>query len=142
MEISEFWGPGPKEALDQADAKGTRKVIGVTPMMTFGGEHFEVDIPPATRRARERYPEIPISYAWPVDVDVLAQFLAAQKGRLVSWTTVTTRARIGLGLLGTRPFSPARKSRRPDPCVSCVPAHAPDPSTCHELGQTPSQIYT
>jgi len=74
---NEFCAPRLDDALDQAAAYGNR-VIVVTPMMTRGGEHSEVEIPATIQRARERHPEIKIVYAWPLDVATIAQFLAAQ----------------------------------------------------------------
>jgi sirohydrochlorin ferrochelatase len=51
--------------------------------VTRGGEHSEVDIPNAVRRAQDRHPRIPIVYAWPFDASEVAQFLAAQINRLL-----------------------------------------------------------
>jgi ribonuclease HI len=82
---NEFCAPTLDDALDQAAAHGNR-VIVVTPMMTRGGEHSEVEIPATVQRARERHPEIEIIYAWPLDVAAIAQFLAAQVARLVPTT--------------------------------------------------------
>ena len=79
---NEFCAPTLDDALDQAAAHGNR-VIVVTPMMTRGGEHSEVEIPAAIQGARERHPEIEIIYAWPLDIAAIAQFLAAQVARLV-----------------------------------------------------------
>lgn len=79
--FNEFCAPDLDEALDQAVARGAGSVIVVTPMVTRGGEHSEVDIPAAVRRAQERHPAIPIAYTWPFDTADVAQFLAAQVER-------------------------------------------------------------
>lgn len=79
--FNEFCAPDLDEALDQAIALGADKVIVVTPMMTPGGEHSEVDIPQAIRRAQTQHPEIPIVYAWPFQAPEVAQFLATQIAR-------------------------------------------------------------
>jgi sirohydrochlorin cobaltochelatase len=76
--FNEFCAPGLDEALDQAIARDPERVVVVTPMMTRGGEHAEVDIPVAVRCAQERFPSIPIVYVWPFDGAQVAQFLAAQ----------------------------------------------------------------
>lgn len=73
----EFTSPGLEEAIEQAVQPGTERVIVVTPMMTLGGEHAERDIPHAIRRARQRYPGVEVTYAWPFDGRQVAQFLAA-----------------------------------------------------------------
>jgi sirohydrochlorin cobaltochelatase len=58
--------------------RGAEKVIVVTPMMTRGGQHAEVDIPAAVRNAQAQHPEIPITYAWPFRISEIAGFLATQ----------------------------------------------------------------
>lgn len=84
--FNEFCAPNLDEALEQAIARGAEKVIVITPMMTRGGGHSEVDIPAAIRRAQGRHPEIPILYVWPLEVSEVAQFLAAQIRRFVETT--------------------------------------------------------
>ncbi len=81
--FNEFCGPTLDEAMDLAMSKTPEKVVVVTPMMTRGGEHSEVDIPEAVRRARERHPGVPIIYAWPFEVADIALFLASQIKRFV-----------------------------------------------------------
>jgi len=75
--FNEFCAPSLDDALDHAIARGAEKVIVVTPMMTRGGEHAEVDIPAAVKTAQAQHPEIPIVYAWPFRVSEVASFLAA-----------------------------------------------------------------
>ena len=82
---NEFCAPTLDDALDQAAAQGNR-VIVVTPMVTRGGEHSQVEIPAAIQRARERHSEIEFIYAWPLDIAAIAQFLATQVARLVPTT--------------------------------------------------------
>jgi sirohydrochlorin cobaltochelatase len=79
---NEFCSPSLDEALDQAAARGAERVIVITPMMTRGGEHSEMEIPAAIRHAQERHPAIPYLYAWPFDISAITQFLAAQVARL------------------------------------------------------------
>jgi len=50
--FNEFCGPSVEDALDHAIARGTQKVVVVTPTMTRGGEHAELDIPAAIKAAR------------------------------------------------------------------------------------------
>jgi sirohydrochlorin cobaltochelatase len=75
---NEFCAPSLDEALDQAAARGAERIIVVTPMMTPGGEHAEEDIPATIRRAEERHPGVTFVYAWPIEVEDVAEFLAAQ----------------------------------------------------------------
>jgi len=76
--FNEFCAPSLDEAFDQALETRPEKVVIITPMMTRGGEHSEVDIPAAIQRARERHPETQIVYVWPFDASQVAQFLVSQ----------------------------------------------------------------
>lgn len=79
--FNEFCAPALDEALDQAAAQAD-KVIVVTPMMTRGGEHSEVEIPETVRRAQARHPSVEFKYAWPLDETAIARFLAGQVAQL------------------------------------------------------------
>lgn len=81
--FNEFCAPSVGDALDRAVAQGAESVIVVTPMMTPGGEHAEIDIPATIDEARQRHPGIDFRYAWPFDTDQVAQFLSAQIDRYV-----------------------------------------------------------
>ncbi len=80
--FNEFCGPSIDEALEQAVARKVAKVIIITPMMTPGGGHSEIEIPALAKRARERHPDISIVYAWPFNLSKVAQFLAEQIDRI------------------------------------------------------------
>ena len=79
--FNEFCAPSLDAALDQAAAQAAERVMVITPMMTRGGEHSEVDIPAAVQRAQERHREIRFVYVWPFEVNEVAEFLAAQISR-------------------------------------------------------------
>jgi sirohydrochlorin cobaltochelatase len=81
--FNEFCAPSVDLALDYAAAQAPEKIIVITPMLTQGGEHAEVDIPNAIRRARQRHPHILMAYAWPFEVSDVARFLAAQMTHFV-----------------------------------------------------------
>jgi sirohydrochlorin cobaltochelatase len=76
--FNEFCAPSLDEALEQAAVGGAEQVTVVTPMMTRGGEHAEMDIPAAIRRAEDRHPAVSFVYVWPFRVSEVARFLAAQ----------------------------------------------------------------
>ncbi len=80
--FNEFCAPSLPEALDRAASQGAGRVTVVTPMMTRGGEHAEVDIPAALEAARGRHPNVTFVYAWPFPVAEVARFLAQQMGAL------------------------------------------------------------
>ncbi len=75
--FNEFCGPSLDEALDSA-ARRAESVVVITPMVTRGGEHSEVDIPEAVRRAQDRHPGVRFRYVWPFDPAAIARFLASQ----------------------------------------------------------------
>ncbi len=83
MGFNEFCAPCLEDALDLAAQQKAEKTIVVTPMMTRGGEHAEIDIPSAIRRAEERNPGIKYIYAWPFPVDEIAGFLSEQLSRFI-----------------------------------------------------------
>ena len=76
--FGEFCAPTFDDAFAQAVGTGAETVVVATPMMTRGGEHSEVDIPEAVRRARERFPQVSFLYAWPFESSEIAAFLASQ----------------------------------------------------------------
>lgn len=79
--FNEFCGPSVEAALDEAARQRPEKILVITPMVTSGGEHSEHDIPSAIQRTQERYPDIPMVYAWPFPSDAVAEFLAVQLRR-------------------------------------------------------------
>jgi sirohydrochlorin cobaltochelatase len=81
--FNEFCSPTLDEALEQAGAHATEKVIVITPMMIRGGEHSAVEIPEAIQRARNRHPAIQFLYVWPFDSADIARFLASQVSRFL-----------------------------------------------------------
>lgn len=81
--FNEFCSPTLDDALDQAAARGSKRIVVVTPMMTRGGGHSEEDIPAAVRRAQERHPDAQVLYAWPFEVEEIAQFLSVQMRRFL-----------------------------------------------------------
>jgi len=81
--FNEFCGPSVDEALALAASNGAGKVVAITPMMTSGGGHSEVDIPNAVERARREHPQVEFAYAWPFNEEEIAGFLAAQVSRFL-----------------------------------------------------------
>lgn len=89
--FNEFCAPSLDEALDRAAALADGRVVVVTPMVTRGGEHSEVDIPAAIQRARERHPQTLIVYAWPYSIGAVAQFLADQVRLATTVSSLSTK---------------------------------------------------
>lgn len=82
--FNDYCAPDVPSGIDSAVALGATRVIVVTPMMTPGGGHSEQDIPSSIKAAQGSYPQIPIVYAWPFDVEPIAAFLAGHMEKFVS----------------------------------------------------------
>lgn len=82
--FNEFCAPSLEDAFQEAAEAHVRRVLVITPMMTSGGSHAEKDIPAAIGAARERYPNIEFTYAWPFGQREVAGFLATQVARHLS----------------------------------------------------------
>ena len=78
---NEFCAPSLEEAVDRLVADGVDDVTVVPTMLTPGGSHSEVEIPAALEALRARHPQLTLRYAWPVDVALLADMLAAHLAR-------------------------------------------------------------
>jgi len=74
--FNEFCGPTVEQAIEKAVARKAENIIVVTPMMTPGGIHADIQIPATVRQAQERHPGVSIRYAWPFDLSEVAEFLA------------------------------------------------------------------
>jgi sirohydrochlorin cobaltochelatase len=81
--FNEFCAPDLDAAIDRAVDAGAGQVVVVTPMLTRGGEHAELEIAQIVEQAQERHPGVSIRYAWPFKVGDIARFLAAQISRFV-----------------------------------------------------------
>jgi len=73
--FNEFCNPSIEDAIGLVVSGGAKDVLVMTPMMTRGGEHSEVDIPDAITRAQKAHPGVDIRFAWPFDPEDVARFL-------------------------------------------------------------------
>lgn len=78
LAFNEFCAPSLEEAFEQAARENPAQIVVITPMMTRGGEHSEIEIPAIVNLAQEKYPHISIRYIWPFDSTEIARFLASQ----------------------------------------------------------------
>jgi len=76
--FNEFCAPNMTEILDLAASKKPERVIVITPMVTRGGSHSELEIPEDISAAQKRHPTVQFSYQWPYDTEAIAQFLTDQ----------------------------------------------------------------
>ncbi len=79
--FNEFCSPSIEEAVAHLVSGGAEEVLVMTPMMTRGGEHSEVDIPAALERAREAHPGVDVRFAWPFEPEDVAAFLVQHARR-------------------------------------------------------------
>jgi len=76
--FNEFCAPDLTETLEAAASRKPDTIFVITPMMTPGGIHSEVDIPDTIKAAKARHPEITYDYVWPYDLANVAKFLNEQ----------------------------------------------------------------
>jgi sirohydrochlorin cobaltochelatase len=76
--FNEFCRSCHEQAFEQVIKSDPDKIIVITPMMTRGGRHSEVDIPAVIKRIESQYSEVSIDYIEPFYSAQVAQLLAAQ----------------------------------------------------------------
>ncbi|MEZ4295310.1 MAG: CbiX/SirB N-terminal domain-containing protein [Polyangiaceae bacterium] len=75
---NEFCAPTLRQAIERAIDEGAQVITVVPSMFTPGGVHSEVEIPAELDAVRPRFPHVTIRYAWPFDLALAADMLAAQ----------------------------------------------------------------
>ena len=78
VSFNEFCAPSIPEAIDLAAEKNPEKILIVTPMMTKGSGHSDVEIPLIVKQAQAKHPACSILYVWPFDDSEIAAFLNRQ----------------------------------------------------------------
>lgn len=81
--FNQFNTPLLNEAIDQAVEKKAEKIIVISTMVNRGSNHAEVDIPEIIKKSQQKYPAIPIIYAYPFENMELAKFLGKQIFRFI-----------------------------------------------------------
>jgi sirohydrochlorin cobaltochelatase len=76
--FNEFCAPDLTEAISVAATHKPETIVVITPMMTPGGIHSEVDIPNTIKNAKSQYPNIAFEYVWPFNMANVARFLHEQ----------------------------------------------------------------
>ncbi|MGE0470765.1 MAG: sirohydrochlorin chelatase [Nitrospira sp.] len=75
---NEFCAPTLEESVESLIKQGVTHIVVTTTMFTPGGSHSEVEIPEILDQLRPQYPGVELRYAWPFDLDQVANTLAAQ----------------------------------------------------------------
>ncbi|MBH0189739.1 MAG: CbiX/SirB N-terminal domain-containing protein [Nitrospira sp.] len=78
---NEFCAPTLEESVEALIKQGAIHVVVTTTMFTPGGSHSEVEIPEILDQLRPKYPGLEIRYAWPFDLELVANTLAEQVKR-------------------------------------------------------------
>lgn len=78
---NEYCAPTLQEAVEELVGKGATDVTVITTMFTPGGSHSEIEIPEILAELRTKHPRITLRYAWPFDLNLVAEALAEQVRR-------------------------------------------------------------
>ncbi len=80
---NEFCAPTLEESVGHLVKQGATHIIVTTTMFTPGGSHSEVEIPEILDHPRPQYPGVELRYAWPFDLNLVANTLAQQVQRFL-----------------------------------------------------------
>ena len=78
---NEFCAPTLEDSVKELIKKGATHIIVTTTMFTPGGSHSEIEIPEILDHMRPQYPGVDLRYAWPFDLERVANTLAEQVKR-------------------------------------------------------------
>lgn len=78
---NEFCAPTLEESIEALIKQGATHITVTTTMFTPGGSHSEVEIPEILDQLRPLHPGVEIRYAWPFDLELVANTLAEQLRR-------------------------------------------------------------
>ncbi|MDF0664628.1 MAG: CbiX/SirB N-terminal domain-containing protein [Nitrospira sp.] len=78
LAYNEFCAPTLGEAVEQLIGQGATEITVTTTMFTPGGAHSEIEIPEILNRLRPKHPDVILRYAWPFDLELVANTLAEQ----------------------------------------------------------------
>ncbi len=73
---NEFCTPTLSEAIQQQIVDGATDITVISTMFTPGGSHSEYEIPEEMDDLRKKYPDVTLTYAWPFDLDKVAEMLS------------------------------------------------------------------
>ena len=73
---NEFCTPTLSEAIEKQIFDGATEITVLSTMFTPGGSHSEHEIPEELEKLRKKHPHLPITYAWPFDLNQVAEMLS------------------------------------------------------------------
>ncbi|MDF0651826.1 MAG: CbiX/SirB N-terminal domain-containing protein [Nitrospira sp.] len=86
LAYNEFCAPTVVEAVEHLVGQGATEIIVTTTMFTPGGFHSEIEIPEILSHLRPKHPGVVLRYAWPFDLELVADTLAEQIRRFSTGT--------------------------------------------------------
>jgi sirohydrochlorin cobaltochelatase len=78
---NEFCAPTLEESVEALIKQGATRITVATTMFTPGGSHSEAEIPEILDQLRPQYPTVELRYAWPFDLNLVADTLPEQVKR-------------------------------------------------------------
>ena len=75
---NEFCTPTLEESVESLIEQGATHITVTTTMFTPGGSHSEIEIPEILDHLKPKHPGIELRYAWPFDLNLVANTLAEQ----------------------------------------------------------------
>lgn len=75
---NEFCAPALEESVEALIKKGATHITVATTMFTPGGSHSEIEVPEILEQLRKQHPTVVLRYAWPFDLNLVANTLAEQ----------------------------------------------------------------
>ena len=80
---NEFCAPTLEESVEKLIQQGATHITVTTTMFTPGGSHSEIEIPEILDHLKPTHPGIELRYAWPFDLNLIANTLAEQIKRFL-----------------------------------------------------------
>lgn len=81
LAYNEFCAPTLEESVEKLIKQGATHITVTTTMFTPGGSHSEIEIPEILDHLKPKHPGIELRYAWPFDLNLVANTLAEQISR-------------------------------------------------------------
>ncbi len=75
---NEFCAPTLEESVESLIQQGATHITVTTTMFTPGGSHSEIETPEILDHLKPKHPGIELRYAWPFDLNLVANTLAEQ----------------------------------------------------------------
>ncbi len=91
LAYNEFCAPTLREAAEHLIGQGATEITVTTTMFTPGGYHSEIEIPEILNHLRPKHPDVILRYAWPFDLELVANTLAEQIRRFSTETPQVDR---------------------------------------------------